>query len=127
VDIQNSEGGSVVDLFTDSASHVTNVFIENIGSDVSITTTDLNAIKAWRPGDVEALTIVYGKRAQGRGFASSANITFTTNDVSTPVTKAVIVSIGRPGVINGVANMTVSFRLTGSDGSAALWKVTGPA
>jgi hypothetical protein len=127
LDIQNTEGGSVVDLFTDSASHVSNVFIENIGADVSITTTDLNAIKAWRAGDVGTLTIVYGKRNQGRGFASTSDITFKANTASSPATKAVVVSVGRPAVINGISNMTVTFRLTGSDGSAALWEVSGPA
>jgi hypothetical protein len=125
LDIQNSEGGSVVDLFTDSASHVSNVFIENIGSDVSITTSDLNAIKDFRPGDTGYLTIVYGKRLQGRGIVSTgSDIKFVTNTVSGTQTKAVIVSVGRPGVINGIASQTVSFRLAGSDGASAFWAVS---
>lgn len=108
-DTSITDNGSPVDLSTDASPTVTAVFVDNIVTDVTVTTTDLSRVSALDVGDTGSLVIVYQLRAEGSGAGSG--------DKTATMANAVIVSITPQAGTNGIGSHQIVFRCSGPNGS----------
>ena len=104
-DVSVTDNGSPVDLSTDASPTITAVFVDNIATDVTVSTTDLLRVSAISVGDTGALVIVFQLRAEGSGAGAG--------DKTCTIANAVVVSVTPQAGTNGIGSHQISFRCSG--------------
>lgn len=100
------KGGQVYDLIGDANANVLDVFVDNIATDITISSNDI----AWQTnasievGDSASAVLVFDKRASGRASASA--------DKTLTIT-AVVVATDFSAGSNGVGSGTITLRAAG--------------
>ena len=108
-DASISEAGSATDLSSDASATVTAVFVDQIATEVTITSTDIGRSVSNVPGDSGSLVIVYQLRAEGSGAGAG-------DKTATLATATLIDKTPNAGT-NGIGSVTYKFRCSGPAGT----------
>lgn len=110
-----TQGSTTSDLLTDAETSIEAVFVDGRVADVTLTTTEIDALTSYSPGDTGSLVVVYQKRAPGRGAAGSGNKTAT-------MANAVVTTIDTPANTDSIAEASITWRVPAPDsGNPVVW------
>ncbi len=101
------KGGQSYDLIGDANANVLDVFVDNIASDITISSNDVTfqSNAGLEVGDSGSLVMVFEKRATGRAAAGSGDKTLTIT--------AAIISTDFEAGSNGIGAGTFTLRAAG--------------
>ena len=115
--VQNVDENDTVESIekhrADTSACVEAVFLDGVGAQIVVTTTDLSFRDSWALGEVAALVVVKEQRANGSGAVGSADLTATYSD-------AVLVAIGQGAPHQGRGSLVLTFEATDPDGSSVV-------
>ena len=97
----------------DTSACVEAVFLDGVGAQIVVTTTDLSFRDNWALGAVGALVCVKEKRANGSGATGGADITAT-------YAAAVLVAKGSGAPFQGKGSLVLTFEATDPTGASVV-------
>jgi hypothetical protein len=116
LELGDGESGSDTDVTTDNAQTVNGMYVDSIKGQIAATVTDNELITgsgaaALKVGATGSLTVLYARRAAGKGFVSAHTMTIT-------YANAQLKSIQRAAGVVGTGKMTLMFGAYDPAGSA---------
>ena len=98
---------------TDTSTTIEAVWLDGVGAQVVVTTTDLSAADARDIGDTGSVTYVREQRANGTGAVGAADITAT-------LAECILVAKGEGNVHEGEATVQLTYEAYDTDGTAVV-------
>lgn len=115
--IQNVDENDTVESIekhrADTSLCVEAVFLDGVGAQIVVTTTDLSFRDNWALGAVGALVVVKEQRANGTGATGGADLTAT-------YAAAVLVAKGQGAPHQGKGSLVLTFEATDSTGASVV-------
>lgn len=111
-DFSIKDGGSASDLSTDASPTITAVFVDQIVTEITISSTDVARASATHPGDTGSLVLVFQLRAEGKGAAAG--------DKTATMATATLIDVGAKAGTNGIGAVDYTFKCSGPAGTTPI-------
>lgn len=111
-DFSIKDGGSASDLSTDASPTITAIFVDQIATEVTISSTDVARASAAHAGDTGNLVLIFQLRAEGKGAGAG--------DKTATMATATLIDVAYKAGTNGIGSVEYTFRCSGPAGTTPI-------